>query len=303
MKKQILLLATVCSALCASTAQKVTAFEHLDLGVTLGTTGVGIDVATPISEQFRLRAGFSFIPEFDVKMNFGMEGENGNDLHSMADKLVDLTGLEIKDNIDMLGNPNFYNGNLLVDFYPIKNINFHVTAGFYYGSSKIASACNTIEDMTTLLSVSMFNNIHDKIEAGEPILGEDIYLPPEVEEKILENGRLGVHVGDRTDTGEPYMMEPDKNSTIKVDVFVNSFKPYLGVGYGGRLAKNNDCVRIAFDAGVMFWGGAPKVVTHDGVDLVRDVENIDGKIGDYVSIVKGIKVYPVLNLKISFRVF
>lgn len=302
MKKFILLFATLIAAFSTTTAQEVKAFEHLDIGVTLGTTGVGIDVATPISEQFRVRAGFSFVPEFDVKMNFGMNGENGSDFNSMADKFAELTGLAIDDNIDMIGQPNIYNGNLLVDFFPIKNVNFHVTAGFYCGSSKIASACNTVEDMATLVSASMFNNIYEKVEAGEPIFG-DVYLTPELEEKILENGRMGVHLGDRVDTGEPYIMEPDENSTVKVDIFVNSFKPYLGVGYGGKLAKNNDCVRIAFDAGVMFWGGAPKMVTHDGVDLVRDVENVGGKVGEYVSIAKAIQVYPVLNLKISFRVF
>lgn len=302
MKKFILLFTTLIAAFSTTTAQEVKAFEHLDIGVTLGTTGVGIDVATPISEQFRVRAGFSFVPEFDVKMNFGMNGENGSDFNSMADKFAELTGLAIDDNIDMIGQPNIYNGNLLVDFFPIKNVNFHVTAGFYCGSSKIASACNTVEDMATLVSASMFNNIYEKVEAGEPIFG-DVYLTPELEEKILENGRMGVHLGDRVGTGEPYIMEPDENSTVKVDIFVNSFKPYLGVGYGGKLAKNNDCVRIAFDAGVMFWGGAPKMVTHDGVDLVRDVENVGGKVGEYVSIAKAIQVYPVLNLKISFRVF
>lgn len=302
MKKFILLFATLSAAFLSTSAQKVSAFEHLDIGVTLGTTGVGIDVATPLSEQFRVRAGFSFVPEFDVKMNFSMDGENGSNVNSVADKFADLTGLAIDDNIDMIGQPNIFNGNLLVDFYPIKNVNFHVTAGFYVGSSRIASACNAIEDMATLVSASMYNNIYDNIEAGEPIFG-DVYLSPELEEKFLSYGRMGVHLGNRVDTGEPYIMEPDENSTVKVDVFVNSFKPYLGVGYGGKLAKNNDCVRIAFDAGVMFWGGAPKVVTHDGVDLVRDVENIGGKVGEYISIAKGLQVYPVLNLKLSFRVF
>ena len=302
MKKFILLFATLSAAFLSTSAQKVSAFEHLDIGVTLGTTGVGIDVATPLSEQFRVRAGFSFVPEFDVKMNFGMEGVNGSNVNSVADKFADLTGLAIDDNIDMIGQPNIFNGNLLVDFYPIKNVNFHVTAGFYVGSSRIASACNAIEDMATLVSASMYNNIYDNIEAGEPIFG-DVYLSPELEEKFLSYGRMGVHLGNRVDTGEPYIMEPDENSTVKVDVFVNSFKPYLGVGYGGKLAKNNDCVRIAFDAGVMFWGGAPKVVTHDGVDLVRDVENIGGKVGEYISIAKALQVYPVLNLKLSFRVF
>ena len=98
-------------------------------------------------------------------------------------------------------------------------------------------------------------------------------------------------------------MEPDENSTVKASVFVNSFKPYLGVGYGGRVSKKNDNIRIAFDCGVMFWGGTPQIITHDGTDLAKDVENIGGKVGDYVSFVKGLKVYPVMNLKILFRLY
>ena len=311
MKKIILSIAVLCSAFLSSNAQKVSAFEHLDLGITAGTTGIGFDLATPINEQFRVRAGFSFVPEINVKMNFGIEGrkqdENGNwvttKFDSMADKFADFTSLEINDNIDMLGNPDFYNGNLLVDFFPIKNSNFHITAGFYYGQSKIAHACNTIEDMPSLLGVTMYNNFYDKIVAGEPIIGDDVYLSPEIEDKFLQSGRLGIHIGDKVDTGEPYMMEPDENSTVRAEILVNSFKPYLGVGYGGKLTNKNDGIRISFDAGVMFWGGTPKIVTHDGTDLAKDVENIGGKVGDYVSFVKTLQVYPVLNLKISFRLF
>ena len=319
MKKILLSIATLCCIGFTSQAQTnhVKPFDYLDLGVTMGTTGVGLELATHVHDMVRVRAGFSFVPNFDAKMNFGIEGrrqdidENGNTIwvptkfDSMADKFQDFTGLEINDNIDMIGTPNFYNGNLLVDFYPIKNIPFHVTAGFYYGSSKVASAINSMEDMASLLGVTMYNNFYDKIANGDPIYGEDVYLTPDMEQKFLEKGRLGIHVGDKvgTDGKEPYMMTPDENSNVTADIIVNSFKPYLGVGYGGRISKRNDNIRIAVDAGVMFWGGTPKVVTHDGTDLAKDVENIGGKVGDYVNFAKSLKVYPVVNLKISFRLF
>lgn len=314
MKKTLLSIAIICSTFIPSLAQtndsNIKPFEHLDLGVTLGTTGVGLELGTHINDLFRVRAGFSIIPQIDVKMNFGIEGkrkdDNGNwittKFESMSNKFQDFTGLEINDNIDMVGNPNFYNGNLLLDFFPIKNNAFHITAGFYYGSSKVAKACNAIEDMASLLGVSMYNNMYNKVEAGEPLYG-DVYLSPDLEDKILESGRLGIHIGDKVENGDPYMMEPDENSTVKADIFVNSFKPYLGVGYGGRLTKKNNNIRIEVDGGVMFWGGTPEIITHDGTDLAKDVENIGGKVGDYVSFVKTLKVYPVVNLKIAFRLY
>ncbi len=327
MKKKLLSLALLCgSALLANAQQQYKPFDYLDLGVNVGATGLGIDLATHVSDNFRVRAGFSFMPKVDVKMNFGIEGrkkdENGNwvptKFDSMASKFQDFTGLEINDNVDMLGTPNFYNGNLLVDYFPIKNNSFHVTAGFYIGPSKVASACNTIEEMPSLIGVTMYNRIYEKVENFEPIIGDDIYLTPELEEKILENGRLGIHVGDRVDTGEPFMMEPDENSTVKADMFVNVFKPYLGVGYGCNLSENN--IRFEVDGGVMFWGGTPQILTKNPaytttnnsdtstkekeyIDLAKDVKNIGGKVGRYVGYAKSLKVYPVINLRISFRLY
>jgi hypothetical protein len=103
--------------------------------------------------------------------------------------------------------------------------------------------------------------------------------------------------------GEAYIMQPDENSMVKTDMKVNSFKPYVGIGYDGCLVKGNERVKIGFDAGVMFWGGTPHLTTHDGTDLIHDVENVPGKVGDYVSIVRKAKVFPMVNARLSFRLF
>ena len=319
MKKILVTAIMLCSSFFAANAQfeaseqKAFSFRHLDFGISAGTTGLGFDLALPFHEQFRVRAGFSFIPKFNKKINFGIEGrkedENGNwvstKFDSMAEKFSDLTSLKIDDNVDMLGSPNFYNGNLLVDFFPIKNNAFRITAGFYWGGSKVASACNTADDAASLLGVTMYNQFYENIENGKPliVIGEIyVWLDPYQEEKILENGRLGMYIGDRKSSGEPYVMEPDENSTVKVNIFANSFKPYLGTGYGGNLTKNGS-TKLEFDAGVLFWGGTPEVIAHDGTDLAKDLVNVRGKVGRYVNFIKGIKVYPVLNLRLSFNLF
>jgi hypothetical protein len=286
-------------------------FEHLDFGVSVGTTGLGFDLALPIYDRFHVRAGFSFIPRFDKTINFGIDGtvqyedeeEFSDRLNEITDKISGFIDLKIEDNVDMVATPSFCNGNLLVDFYPIKNNAFRVTTGFYWGKSKIASACNAAEDMSTLLGATMYNQFYEKIENGEPLIGDDIYLDPELEMKFMEIGRLGFHVGDRVGDGTPYMMEPGERSTIEVDVFANSFKPYLGVGYGGNLSKKGNGINMEFDAGMLFWGGSPRIMAHDGTDLARDVRDVGGKVGRYVNFMKAIKVYPVLNLRIFFRMF
>ena len=179
------------------------------------------------------------------------------------------------------------------------------------------------------MAVNIYNKLYEKAESGEPVY-KGIFLGSD----WLEYGRLGVRVGEYVDRyltknvveydeygdyigtheefildengnkiHEPYRMEPDKDCTVSAKVEVNSFKPYLGFGYGGRLLKNDDRYNISFDAGLMFWGGTPDIITHDGTNLSKDVINIGGKVGDYVDLIKGVKAFPVLNLRITRRLF
>lgn len=44
-------------------------------------------------------------------------------------------------------------------------------------------------------------------------------------------------------------------------------------------------------------------MTHEGINLAKDVEDIGGKVGSYVDLVKAFKVFPVLNLRITRTIF
>ena len=90
---------------------------------------------------------------------------------------------------------------------------------------------------------------------------------------------------------------------VKAEVRVNAFKPYLGFGYGGRLFKGDDRYMVSFDCGAMFWGGTPSILTHDGTDLAKDVEDVQWRVGDYVRLIKGVKAFPVLNVRITRTLF
>ena len=82
---------------------------------------------------------------------------------------------------------------------------------------------------------------------------------------------------------------------------VNSFRPYLGAGYNGLIDKKNERLKIAADWGIMFWGGSPKVYTHDGTEIVDGLQNVIGQVGRYTDIARKFKVFPVLNLSVSYR--
>lgn len=296
-------------------------FYRLDMGVTIGSTGIGIDFEMPYNRYIKLRTGFEFVPKFDYEMHFGvgMTDEEvdqevlTNRFNKASDLLKSYTGFSVDDEVDMIGTPSFYDFKFLIDLYPLKNKNWHFTTGFYLGPSTIATAINKIEEAPTLFSVSMYNNLHDRIIKSyiedEPYMtfnNMDLYANEDLYNKMNEYGTMGIHVGEYShgeNAGNSYLMTPDENCEVRAKLKVNSFKPYIGFGYGGNLLKNSDEYGISFDCGLMMWGGSPSVITHDGTDLMYDVSNIKGQVGDYVKLVEKFRVYPVINIRITKRLF
>ena len=253
----------------------------------------------------------------------------------MASVLQDLTGNPVSDHVDMIGKAKMWNWNFLVDVYPLKhNKHWRVTAGFFLGPSTIAESYNKTESMASLVAVGIYNNMYNKLHGKTKrelasvklvdlsVLGpnySDIYFDLDMLQKLQEGfdgaGRMGIHLGtyvnDVVDEegnvihkkGEYYLMTPDDDDMVKADMKVNAFKPYIGVGYEGRLVKGNDRLTVAVDGGIMLWGGKPSLITHDGTDLIHDVEGITGKVGSYVDVMSKLSVYPTLSVRFAYTIF
>ena len=339
------IIVTVLFGMCLPiSAQSERAFSNLDVSLSGGTTGIGIDFSTKITDWMNVRVGFDAMPRFEQDVRFGIvsmdeSGKLSSNFNQFNEKLKTFTGYEVNDYVDMTCKPTFYNFKFLMDFHPfkhkqsfLKNVSF--TAGFYWGSSEIGRAINNVQGAQTLIGLMMYNHLYDISLNGEPLVTIDvydeylkehvqqpIYLDPALSDVISKVGRMGAHVGNYTDQyitdangdyitdadgnkkNKPYLMEPDKDGTVSARVKTNAFKPYLGVGYGGRLLKDNARFHISGELGMLFWGGKPSIITHDGVDLSRDVKDIGGKVGDYVNLVGGLFVYPVLNLRLTYNLF
>lgn len=289
-------------------------FDNLSVSASAGSMGISLEAQSKVNDWMNVRAGLSWMPKLSTTMGFGVQvgeeeekkyDENGNRVETTFDKMAaymkDITGYEIDDRVDMDCKVTFVNAKVFVDFLPFTNKDWHLTAGFYWGSKQIGRACNSIEDMTTTLGVGIYNTMYDKIENFEPIFGS-ISLPPEVQDKIYEAGRMGMHVGDFKSDGKPYMMVPGEDGTVRAKAKVNSFKPYLGFGWNHTMKAAPEW-KYGFDAGVVFWGGVPNVTTHDGTSLTHDVRNLEGRVADVISFAKSFPVYPLLEFKISRKIF
>lgn len=292
-------------------------FSRLDLAMNVGTTGIGVEISSPVTQWAALRIGFDWMPRIHSKLHFEMQNytEDGKFTNSNFGKAQDLikslTGCEIDEKISMEVMPVNNSFRFLVDVYPFRNNrHWHFTAGFFIGKRQIGYARNTIDEMPSLVSIQMYNRLYeyvmntDFMDTPLPLPGFDnIYLDPDVADnlkaKMESYGRLGVHMGNFKD-GTPYIIEPAEGTDmLEAKAYANSFRPYLGFGYGGVSSKDKRW-NVSFDLGILFWGGSPDIITYKGVNMTKDLENIPGKVGRYVDIVKSLKVFPVLNFRIAY---
>lgn len=105
-------------------------FNHLSVGVSVGSDGIGFDLATPVGNMFAVRAGMSIWPKVTYKTDI----DPGSDSKSFI--------LNKDGKIDIEGKVNMGDFKFLFDFYPSRNSSFHLTTGAFVGSKKIASVYN-----------------------------------------------------------------------------------------------------------------------------------------------------------------
>ena len=290
-------------------------FNHLAIGIGIGTEGASLDLALPIGNYVQLRAGMSYLPSIKLTKHFdaSQTGSTGtSNFDSITSILHDITGLQFDEQIDMKANTQLWNGKILVDVFPFRKKNWFFSAGLYVGPKQVMHIENAAEDMGTLIALSTFNNIYNKVEDAvandnpAQIFG-DISLTPQMMDQILSMGRLGIAVGTYKHTseshqaGDIYNMIPDENGMIKLDVRSNIVRPYVGFGYRTAISRDKRSF-FSVDAGILCWGTL-KMITHDGTDLIKEINVTNPMLKRYTDAVNHLKVYPSVNIRFTRQIF
>ena len=256
-------------------------FNHLSAGVSLGTDGIGIEVAAPLTYNFAVRAGYSLMPKFKYSkgLDLGLSDQDKADMARGTYKGAFLTP-----EVDLEGKLNMGDFKLLIDWYPFRSSSFHATAGFYIGRGTVVEVTNK-----------------------RPF--------------IKDGYDAGIELGDASSTVNygmsRYTLKPDENGNLKVEAKVNGFKPYLGIGFGRAVPKGS--VGVQFDLGVQFWGkpevhGNMEYIEPSTGQVVTRYEKINKNriisqnkdyqdLKDAIKTIEKIGVYPVLNIRINGRIF
>ncbi len=277
MKKLLVIVGLLLVGLQNSSAQKVDdfgVFEHFGANLGVGTEGISVGVATPITNYLEASLGVNFMvsikPSGDVNINGGSvnnvprtnaKGEyldadgNVTTLQNAAKKDFTLRQLNIKGN---LARTTF---DFKVSAYPfgLRNDLF-VVAGFSFGGSKIATLEGHSDDVAAVYQWS-----------------------PAYDKQI-------------TATIDKYNIKIDKQGNVEGDIRVNAFRPYLGLGYGRLVPKGRVGFRV--EAGVQFMGKM-KVYQNDSELKIGDQLKGDD---DLSKIIDKWKVYPVLKFMLTTRI-
>lgn len=266
-------------------------FNHMDAGITVGSMGIGIDLAMPVTEWARVRAGYSFMPVSKVGMNFPIESANGPLDQSSLQKLIDKQGkidqylekygldinapelsaykeafdlfrnVEMKDHVRMNLKPNLHQFKFMVDVMPLpRNRHWSVTAGFFAGSDHIGSSINASGEAQLLRAVTAYNDIYTLFCMHDDFGGHGAI--PEIENPVRRNGITGIYLG-HFDNGDKAYLVPEREG--RVQAYMNDVwkvRPYVGLGYNTHLSRNRRW-KLSADAGFMFMGGKPKVLLNN----------------------------------------
>ena len=288
MKKLLVLFAFMGMSLTPASAQEddQLIFNHLGIGISVGTTALSINASTVLTPYFGIRAGLNIWPAIKLRSNMHLGSRIQNweagDLVKYVEELNEVLSddqqipMEMPDMVDLRVKPKLTAGHVLIDYYPFpRHSNFHLTTGFHVGTGTVIDIHNRHEG--SLLPVTLWNNAMEN---------------PDAQDIVKENGLepIGLLLGD-------YFLAPDEDGNLDARIRVSGFRPYLGLGFGRAVPRKR--IGCQFDLGVQFWG-SPRVV-FNGETLQPD--RVGDQLDDALSLVSRIKVFPVLTFRLVGRIF
>ena len=103
-------------------------FNSLSIGANVGTTGWGIDIATPIGKYLALRAGITIMPNFNYSDDVDVS------INQISNYYPDGN---IPSEMEVEGGIGRTAGEILLNFYPFKRSSLFLTGGAVFGGDKV----------------------------------------------------------------------------------------------------------------------------------------------------------------------
>lgn len=313
--KKILLAAAVASAIITN-ANAQEAFKALGASIELGTTGVGVNLTTPVvTNHLFLSLGLN-LPNYtyngDFKVNTDLN-KNINQLNNGIDQLkqnpatgslpevqalnkLDNSGFNDQVTLDASGKFKLTNFKIMLEYYPSASSSFHITAGAFIGAGDLLEINGSADNRSWTL-----------FQDGRKLNDQMIALEkkyPNVPKHSIDN--FDYTLSYNID-GQTVFVDANKNAA-NAKIAINSFKPYVGIGFGRAIPMKH---RLGFQFEIGCWfHGKPKleganVLDEDESAVYNMMYNVDSDkdIDDIAKTVKKISVYPQITFRLTGRIF
>lgn len=212
MKKTVFTILAALALLMPGTAAAQDLFNHLAVNAHVATTGVGVELSTPITKFITMRAGVTCMPGFSFNAEvYGQYYVNGES--------NDFT-------VDLDANLKRTQGSVIFNVYPLAKAkvcsSFFLAAGLYFGGDKLVKINGHSDEIAE--KINQFNG-NPYIELG------DYKLP------VDENGN--VKGGLKVQKVRPYLglgfgrYVPNKRISVTGELgvqFHGHIKPYTSEG-------------------------------------------------------------------------
>lgn len=212
MKKTVFTILAALALLMPGTAAAQDLFNHLAVNAHVATTGVGVELSTPITKFITMRAGVTCMPGFSFNAN--VDGQ-----YYVNNTPRDFT-------VDLDANLKRTQGSVIFNVYPLAKAkvcsSFFLAAGLYFGGDKLVKINGHSDEIAE--KINQFNG-NPYIELG------DYKLP------VDENGN--VKGGLKVQKVRPYLglgfgrYVPNKRISVTGELgvqFHGHIKPYTSEG-------------------------------------------------------------------------
>lgn len=229
---------------------------NMAIGGGISTLGPKIEVATSFGNYVALRGGVSYLP-LTLNHRYSIDAAKYREY------------IEYDPDVKITSNINLFHGHLLADFSVIPNGIFHITGGFFLGSSKIT--------------------------------GSGILINPSNNSPVVEDLRNKGYVQDELPSIEietDYELQPDRNGQLNADIRLGkTIKPYLGLGIGRAVPKGR--FGINFDIGVIYQGDVDVSSKNMKRGSLNEFIKTQKPYNEYLEYAKW---YPFVNLQCAIRI-
>lgn len=267
------------------------AFGSMSLGLEVGTTGVGVDLALPLAtDHLVLRGGF-MAPSLSIPYSTTVSSGRVNALLDEVNSQLALSGIDegiytrFSDvRLDASTVVNFSSARLLLEYYPFRKSSFHLVAGAYFGMGDYLLSVDVRSDEQFLSDLNSARVELDAINAKyADVPGYQAVAFPEPVFNI---------------DGKTYGIgESGGRAVFDASLAVAKVRPYFGLGFG-RSVPNG---RFGFQFEIGAWYHRRPYLVSDYAKSSFDPDapglSYDSTLLDYFVI------YPNVSLRLTYKIF